>query len=163
MGGESLEMNPERFYSPGQAVHYSPGAVKWMLSYYFSHLHQGRWPEKGGGGCETRSGQPHAPHETASAIAGELRWRLSQQGRAGDAIFRIYTGMETMRSMAHVMGWSEHVLDLHMRRAFKAIYHTANPHIFNARCPCCGEFLKEGHICPMEITPLSIRQNSKKI
>jgi len=141
-------MSEDRHYTPAQAVHYSKGAVIFCLRHYWSHLHRGKWPEKGGGGCETHSKQPHAPHEEASAIAGELCWRLSQQGRVGTAIFEFYTGIKTMKSLAHIMGWAEYGLHCEMKKAFTTIWEGANPD--KLRCECCGRFLSKNHTCPVE-------------
>ncbi len=75
------------YYSPGQAVHYYPGAVKWMLANFYPFLSRGEWPPRPGvegdpseGYIPGRGDSRQAPRETPSIIAGELMWRRRARG-----------------------------------------------------------------------------------
>ena len=140
----------DRWYSPAQAIRYSPQIVRWLLSHYWEFLHRGCWPPKHEEGCEAHNRTLQASHAESSAIAGELMMRLKSVGRVGTAIFLYYTGMETVKALAHIMGWTEWSLNNKMKIALAQIWKDANPKNFNERCPCCGEFLSKNHTCPIK-------------
>ena len=143
-------MDKDVWYSPSQCLRFYPSRTIFMLQNYTEFLHRGVWPPEHKEGCEARNRTYKAPFELVSGIAGELRWRLGQHGHVGQAIFEIYAYGLSLESRARLMQFTPFGLRTEMGKVLRAISEEANPANFNERCPCCGEFMKAGHVCPKE-------------
>jgi len=123
----------DMWLSPRQALRFSPRATRWLLVHYYPFLSKGEWPPQPGAegqapeGYLPGRGKGHAPHETASGIAGEMWWRLEKQGRGGLVLFLLFALGWSPKKVSRLMAWTVYGVRREASRALGAIYDMSRP------------------------------------